>query len=82
MELQLRLPGNWPVGQHRHTSYQSRPARISNRFWIWLQEVEINAWIQTRARRRGHTQTSGDEDIWNVFHPAEGVWLRGEIPSG
>ena len=80
MELQLRLPGDWPVGQH----WRSPAAGTDNLESVltWLQAVEINAWVQTTPPAHiaaGIHDPNGGEDIWTVFHPVEGVWPRGEI---
>jgi len=41
MELQLRLPGDWPVGQHRHAPPEPAGEDLKS-VLVWLQEVEIN----------------------------------------
>ena len=46
MELQLRLPGEWPVGQHRPAPPEPASEDLES-VLVWLQEIEINAWIQT-----------------------------------
>ena len=45
MELQLRLPGDWPVGQHRLLPDLDADDLAS--VLTWLHEIEINAWVQT-----------------------------------
>ena len=50
MELQLRLPGDWPVGQHRHAPPEPAGDDLES-VLTWLQEVEINAWIRPRRPR-------------------------------
>ena len=81
MEIQLRLPGDWPVGIHRVPS--SAPAGDDlESVLMWLQEVEINAWVQTTPPAHiaaGIHDPQGGEDIWDVFHPVNGEWPRGEI---
>ena len=46
MELQLRLPGDWPVGQHRHAPPVPAGEDLES-VLVWLQVVEINAWISS-----------------------------------
>ena len=46
MELQLRLPGDWPVGQHRYAPPISAGEDLES-VLVWLQVVEINAWIRS-----------------------------------
>ena len=77
MEPQLRPPGDW----HRRT-HQELDADDLESVLIWLQEIEINGWIQTTAPAyiaAGLYDPAGTEDIWTVFHAAGGVWPNGEI---
>ena len=46
MEMQQKLPGDWPVGMHRVTSPAPAGDDLES-VLTWLQEVEINAWVQT-----------------------------------
>jgi hypothetical protein len=81
MELQLRLPGDWPVGQDRRTRSEPDADDVESMV-TWLQEIEINAWIQTTPPAHiaaGIHDPNGGEDIWDIFHPVGGVWPRGEI---
>ena len=81
MELQLRLPGDWPVGQHRHAPPEPAGEDLKS-VLIWLQEVEINAWISTTPPAHiaaGIHDPYGGEDIREVFQPVNGEWPRGEI---
>ena len=72
MELQLRLPGDWPVGQHRRALLEQPDPDDLESVLTWLQEVEINAWIQTTPPAHiaaGIHDPNGGEDIW-VFSPS------------
>ena len=82
MELQLRLPGNWPVGQHRRALLEQPDPDDLESVLTWLQEVEINAWIQTTPRAHiaaGIHDPNGGEDIRRDFQSSNGKWPRGEI---
>jgi hypothetical protein len=74
MELQLRLPGDWPVGQYRHAP----PTPVGDDLesvLTWLQEVEINAWISTTPpahKAAGVHDPYGGEDIRRDFHSNNG----------
>jgi hypothetical protein len=46
MELQLKLPGDWPVGQHRYAAPVPAGGDLES-VLTWLQVVEVNAWIAT-----------------------------------
>ena len=81
MELQLRLPGDWPVGQYRNASPEPAGEDLES-VLTWLQEVEINAWVQTTPPAHiaaGVHDPYGGEDIRRDFHPIHGEWPRGEI---
>jgi hypothetical protein len=81
MELQLRLPGDWPVGQHRHAPPEPASDDLES-VLTWLQDAEINAWIQTTPPAHiaaGIHDPNGGKDIWDVFHPVNGEWPHGEI---
>jgi hypothetical protein len=81
MELQLKLPGDWPVGQYRHAP----PAPVEDDLesvLTWLQDIEVNAWIQTTPPAHitaGVHDPCGGEDIRRDFHTVDGDWPRGEI---
>jgi hypothetical protein len=81
MELQLRLPGDWPVGQHRHAPSEPADDDLES-VLTWLQEVEINVWIATTPPAHmavGVHDPYGGEDIRRDFHTVGGEWPRGEI---
>ena len=81
MELQLRLPGDWPVGRYRHAPSEPAGEDLES-VLTWLQEIEINAWVQTTPPAHiaaGIYDPAGGEDIWTVFHAAGGIWPHGEI---
>jgi len=81
MEHQLRLPGDWPVGQHRHALPAPAGEDLES-VLVWLQEVEVNAWISTTPPAHiaaGVHDPYGGEDIRRDFQAAEGEWPRGEI---
>jgi hypothetical protein len=81
MELQLRLPGDWPVGQHRYASPEPAGGDLES-VLTWLQEVEINAWISTIPPAHiaaGVHDPYGGDDIRKDFHSVNGEWPRGEI---
>jgi hypothetical protein len=46
MELQLGLPGDWPVDQHRHAPRVPAGEDLES-VLAWVRAVEINAWIST-----------------------------------
>ena len=65
MELQLSLPGKWPVGQHRRTHPEPDADDLES-VLTWLQAIEINAWIQTTPPAHiaaGIHDPGGGEDI-------------------
>jgi hypothetical protein len=82
MELQLQLPGDWPVGMGRRAPIPEPDGEDLEFVLTWLQEVEINAWVQTTPPAHiaaGIHDPGGGEDIWQVFHPIAGEWPKGEI---
>ena len=81
MELQLRLPGVWPVGQYRLAPPEPAGENLES-VLTWLQMIEINAWIQTTPPAHiaaGVHDPYGGEDIRRDFHSINGEWQRGEI---
>jgi len=82
MELQLTLPGDWPVGQHtRVPAAEPKPSDLES-VLTWLQEVEINAWVETTPPAHiaaGIHDPYGGDDIRQDFQQVKGVWPRGEI---
>ena len=81
MELQLRLPGEWPVGQHRPAPPEPASEDLES-VLVWLQEIEINAWIQTTPPAHiaaGVHDPYGGDDIRQDFHGVDGQWPRGKI---
>jgi len=81
MELQLSLPGDWPVGQHRHAPPAPAGDDLES-VLTWLQEVEVNAWMQTAPPAHiaaGVRDPYGGADIRQDFHAVGGEWPRGEI---
>lgn len=81
MELQMRLPGDWPVGQRRPTPVEPAADDLEA-VLTWLQEVEVNAWIQTTPPAHiaaGIHDPYGGDDIQHAFHSINGEWPRGEI---
>lgn len=81
MELQLRLPGDWPVGDYRRAP--SAPAGEDlESVLTWLQDVEVNAWISTTPPAliaAGVHDPYGGEDIRRDFYAVNVEWPRGEI---
>lgn len=81
MEHQPRLPGDWPVGQHRRAS----PALAGTDLeldLIWLPEIEIDTRIATTPPAHiaaGAHDPCGGPDIREDFHSVNGEWPRGEI---
>jgi len=81
MELQLRLPGDWLVGQHRHAPPAPADDDLES-VLTWLQEVEVNAWIQTTPPAHiaaGVHAPDGGPDIRRDFYAIRGDWPKGEI---
>ena len=81
MELQLRLPGDWPVGHHRHAPPAPEAEDLES-VLVWLQEVEVNVWIQTTPPSHiaaGVHDPYGGPDIRRDFDTVGGEWPRGEI---
>jgi len=81
MELQLRLPGDWPVGQHRHAPPAPAGDDLES-VLVWLQEVEVNAWVQTTPPAHiavGIHDPAGGPDISHDFQPVNGAWPRGAM---
>jgi len=82
MELQLRLPGDWPVGLGRRAPVPQPESEDLESVLTWLQAVEVNAWVQTTPPAHiaaGIHDPNGGEDVWEVFHPVGGSWPHGEI---
>jgi hypothetical protein len=81
MEHQLRLPGDWPVGGH-HPASKPLAGEDLESVLVWLQEAEVNAWIQTTPPAHiavgVHDPYAGD-DIREDFEPVNGEWPRGDI---
>lgn len=64
------------------TRHRSRPGEDLESVLTWLQEVEINAWIQTTPPAHiaaGIHDPYGGDDIRRDFHTVDGKWPRGEI---
>jgi len=81
MEHQLRLPGDWPVGV-RHAVSKALDSEDLESVLVWLQEAEVNAWIQTTPPAHiavGVHDPYGGDDIREDFEPINGEWQRGEI---
>jgi len=80
MELQLRLPGDWPVGEYRRTAMVPDAEDLES-VLSWLQEVEVNAWIQTTPAHIAAAvhPPDGGPDIRRDFQAIGGEWPRGEI---
>jgi hypothetical protein len=79
--LQLRLPGDWPVGQHRRALPETAGGDLES-VLIRLQEVEINAWISPTPPAHiaaGIHDPFGGDDIREDFHPGNGEWPRAQI---
>ena len=84
MELQLRLPGDWPVGQHRHPPPEPAGDDLES-VLTWLQEVEINAWISTTPPAHiaaGVHDPYGGDDIRRDFHLSSGNGRGARLPDG
>jgi hypothetical protein len=73
MDLQLKLPGDWPVGHIRRTHPEPDADDLESVLYC-LQEVEINAWVQTTPPAHiaaGIHDADGGEDVWDVFYARE-----------
>ena len=82
MELQLRLPGDWPVGQHRHAPPEPAGEDLES-VLTWLREVEINAWISTTPPAHiaaGIHDPYGGEDIRRFPRGRWGLAARRDCP--
>lgn len=81
MEIQLQLPGDWPVGVSRLGSKPSEGDDLEATL-TWLQEAEVNYWIgnapPSHITAAVH-DPSGGPDIQRNFAPIEGQWPRGAI---
>jgi len=74
MELQLKLPGDWPVGHRRHAP-AAPDAEDLEAVVTWLQEVEVSAWIQTTPPSHiavGIHDPYGGPDISHDFQMVDG----------
>jgi len=81
MELQLSLPGDWPVGAHRRLLVPPDAERVES-FRTWLQEVEVTAWVQTMPLAHiaaGVHAPDGGPGIRRDFYAVRGEWPKGEI---
>ncbi|WP_428673783.1 hypothetical protein [Reyranella sp.] len=81
MELQLRLPGDWPVGQYRRASIAPDAEDLES-VVLWLQDAEINCWIVNAPPAHisvGLHDPAGGPDIRHDFQPVDGAWPRGAM---
>lgn len=81
MEHQLSLPGEWPVSVHHRAPVELAGEDLES-VLIWLQEIEVNAWIATTPPAHiaaGVHDPYGGPDIRRDFHTVGGEWPRGEI---
>lgn len=84
MEHQLRLPGDWPVGVHHAVSKPLTGEDLES-VLVWLQEAEVNAWIQTTPPAHiavGVRDPYGGDDIGKISSRSMGSGRAARSPDG